>query len=149
MAMQVPIGPDLTSEEMSAYGNRIQPGLALSLNSQLKLREFYEYLDSCRITLNLINEDLVLGRLEPISEKLEHFCFEADTWGFNALYEVSLGLQMLLTNSSVRLQNEGFRETLHRGLGMLLSLLEQCERDFHWRLAIADMLDSFDQAARN
>ena len=138
----------------------IQPGVVLSFESQLKLRAIFDYVDACRLTLNGIRVDLSLDEFSPegllqrnnsmnlqrASEKLESFCVDADSWGFSALYEVALRLQMLLQNSGSRIKSDDFRKLLQRALSLLSSLLEQCERDFCCRLAIADMLDCFEQA---
>ncbi len=158
--MQMPISPEPTPEALNERGNSdaaVQPGVVLSFESQLKLRSLYGYVDSCRLALDEIHRDLSLDRsgpdvlmnLQGASERLERFCIEADSWGFNALYEIALGLQMLVLNLGIRVQSSGFRELLQRGLSMLAALLDQCERDFCWRLAIADMLESIDQAGRN
>jgi hypothetical protein len=157
--MQMPINLKRTLEALDERGSlkdAIQCGAELSLKSQLKMRGLYDYIDSCRLTLDEIQRDLSLGQsgpevlmnLQSASEKLERFCVEADSWGFNALFEIALGLKMLLLNLGNRSQSNGFQELLQRGVSMLSALLDQCERDFCWRLAIADMLESFDQAGR-
>ena len=156
--MQIPISLALTPEAQDARENllsSIRSGVVLSIESQLKLRALYEYLDSCQKLLEEIRRDLCLNAFEAecivdlqrASERLERLCIDADSWGFSSLYEVALGLQMLLLNSGGRIQHVSFRETLRRGLAMLPPLLQQCERDFCWRLAVADLLDSFDQAS--
>ncbi len=151
--MQIPISFALTPEAQDV--GEIQSGLLLSIESQLKLRTLYEYLDSCRTALEDLRRDLSLEvcdqdgspDLQKASERLEKFYVDADSWGFNSLYEVALGLQLLLLNSADRIGHDSFREVLRRGLAMLPPLLQQCERDFCWRLAIADLLDSFDHAS--
>ncbi len=137
-------------ELMPEIADGTQPGLALSFESQLKLRSLYEYVDSCRRALSGIQRDLTVAPADvrKATEELEKFCVEADSWGFSAIYEVALRLQMLLLNFGDRVQSDGFQETLQRGLSMLWSLLDQCERDFSWRLATAEMLDSLDEAIR-
>jgi hypothetical protein len=158
--MQLPIGPDSNSEKRQEDSNPFVPrhfGLALSLESQIKLRALYEYVESCRETLKEIHTELSQFEANPAclqypkraSERLEAICIEADSWGFNALYEIALGLQVLLLDSTSRIPGVRFWEALNRGLAMLSALLEQCERDFHWRLAIAEVLDCFHQAACN
>jgi hypothetical protein len=158
--MQMPIGPDPNSNIRLEIGGRLAlfpPGLALSVESQLKLRELYQYLDICRTILGEIRADLSLVETNPedtsplqrASELLEGFCFEADSWGFNSLYEIGLGLQMMLINLGGRIITDGFWNTLNRGIALLSALLDQCETDFRWRLAIADMLDSINQVARH
>ncbi len=158
--MQLPIGPDPKSDIRFAIGGKIAhlpPGLMLSVESQLKLKELYQYVDICRTILGEIQADLSLYETNPedasplhrAAELLESFCFEADSWGFNSLYEVGLGLQMLLINPGNRVYSDAFWDTIDRGLALLSALLEQCEADFRWRLAIADMLDSINQVARH
>ena len=158
--MQLPIGPDPKSRKRLEIGSRFafaHPGSTLSIESQLKLRELYEYLEISRAILVEIQTDLSLlesnpedpANLQRASERLESFCIEADSWGFNSLYEIGLGLQMLLINSGNHIQSDAVWDTLNRGLAMLSALLEQCEEDFRWRLAIADMLDSINQVSGN
>jgi len=158
--MQLPIGPDPKSNNRLEVGGRpafTYSASTLSVESQLKLRELYEYVEIGRIILGQIQADLSLLKSNPedsanvqkASERLESFCIEADSWGFNSLYEVGLGIQMLLFNSGSQVRNDTFWDTLNRGLAMLSALLEQCEIDFRWRLAIADVLDSISQISRN
>jgi hypothetical protein len=158
--MQVPISPDSTLERKYQEDSGFAPpqsGLGFPIESQIRLRALYEYLDACRATLHEIRQDLLLFESNPecslyakrAAELLENFCIEADSWGFNALYEIGLGLQVLLLNSSRRPQNGRFWEALYRGVETLLALLEQCESDFRWRLAVADVLDCVNQATHN
>jgi hypothetical protein len=155
--MQIPIDRELPPKERGFQVARIDPGVTLSLESQLKLRALYGYIDSCRLTLSGIERELSFhgsnqggsANVKRAAEGLGKFCVEADSWGFNALYEIAFGLQMLLLNKGGRIQSDNFRKTLERGLAMLSALLEQCENDFFWRLAVADMLDCLDQAGRN
>ncbi|MBN1567554.1 MAG: hypothetical protein JXA73_06885 [Acidobacteria bacterium] len=158
--MQLPIGPDPKSDARFRLGSRVDfdhRGATLSIESQLKLRELYNYIEVYQAVLREIKTDLFLfesnsenvASLQRASEMLEEFCIEADSWGFNSLYEIGLSLQMLLINSQNRIQNGVFWDTLKRGLAMLSDLLEQCEIDFRWRLAVADMLDSLNQVSRN
>ena len=158
--MQLPIGPDPKSNkrpEIDSCAAFIHSGSTLSVESQLKLRELFEYMEASRAVLNEIQTDLSFfesnpqdfSTLQKASERLGKFCIEADSWGFNSLYEIGLGLQILLFNSSGHVQSHDFWDTLNRGLVMLSALLEQCETDFRWRLAIADMLDSINQISRN
>jgi hypothetical protein len=155
--MQVPIGSELLLTKRPE-GELVRPGsvvsgVSLSLGSQLKLREFYEYLENGRTALSKIRAGLSLLESDPmnsayvkkVSDHLEAFCLDADCWGFNSLYEISQGLQMFLIKSGNRLQEGHYWGTLDKGLAMLAALLEQCEGDFRWALAIAEMLDCFDQ----
>lgn len=161
--MQLPFGPNPTVDkrrealETMPRGVFVQPGQVLSIESQLKLRELYEFIDTSRTALNDIRRDLSFFlstsgdscNLQKISARLGHFCTEADNWGFDALYQVGLCLQMALLNCSGRLHEDILWNTLNRALAMLSTLLEQCESDFRRRLAIADTLDSLDQLSYN
>jgi hypothetical protein len=133
------------------------PRVALSIKSQLKLRALYEFVDFCRSTLDEVERDLVhaefgpagLIRLRKVSERLGRFGLEADSWGFNSMYEITQGLQMLLLNTGGRVQSPEGWEALQRGLRMLGDLLEHCEPDFRLRLAVADVLDCISAASGN
>lgn len=157
--MQMPFGPNPIAEarsEASARAVFSYPGQLLSFESQLKLREFYEYVESCRGILGEIRADLSLFEansedlriLRKASERLEKFCLEADSWGFSALYHIGLSLQMLLLNTG-RIQDSVFWSSLDHALEMLSALLDQCESEFRWRLATAEMLDSLEQLSHN
>jgi hypothetical protein len=132
------------------------PGPILSIKSQLQLRALYEYMNACRVTLSTIRMDLSLLESHPgsstyvkrVSEHLGNLCIEADSWGFDSLYEVALSLQMLLLKSGGQEQNSDFREALKRGMMTLSGLVEKCESDFHWRLAVSDTLNCIKSADR-
>lgn len=159
--MQVPVstdpGPDKRREGNNHVAYQAQPGLVLSMESQLRLRSLYEYVDGCRATLDAIRADLSLfesksGSPEPLhraAQRLGSFCMEADSWGFDSLHEIALRLQMLLLESGNRASGGNYWDVLHRGLAMLSALLEQCEGDFRRKLEIADMLECLDQARCN
>jgi hypothetical protein len=123
------------------------PPPEISVEAQLRLRSLYEYLDFCRQTLDEIPQDIASTDILRATERLERFCIEADSWGFDALYEIGLGLQMLLLNAGGRVHSHSFRDALRRGLSTLSALLEQCENDFRRRLATADTLDAISQAS--
>ncbi len=132
--MQVPFGPDpmLGKRQGDADG------------------AFYQYVETCRAALGGIRTDLSLWEANPgciehltrASERLESFYMEADSWGFDALCEISWNLQLLLLDSCCRAQRDDFWSALYRGLTMLSDLLGQCENDFRCRLAVADTLDN-------
>ena len=158
--MQIPVISELLSG--TTRENRIPPALipldmVFSIESQLKLRSLYQYVDFCKQTLEEIQRDLVLCEsgpecsmhLKKASERLGKFCVEADSWDFGNLYQIAFGLQTLLLNAGGRAQSNRFWEALQRGLSMLSILLEQCERDFRLRLAAADTLDFIREAAGN
>ncbi len=149
--MQTPIRPELVfggrhEDGRFAFAPSVAP---LSVESQLKLRALYEYIETCRTAINDIRKNLSLLKMYPecseyskkASEQLGRLCMEADSWGFDAFYQISIGMQMLLLDSSHGYQKEAFWNALNRGWSMLWDLLEQCESDFRWRLAIADTLD--------
>ncbi len=155
--MQLPIGPEPTSDKRQGEGIDAAPAptqSSLSLESQMKLRALYEYLETSRASLKEIYSELSLFEAtsgcspyaKRICERLENFCIEADSWGFNALYEIGLGLQVLLLNSNGRVQNSNFWDAINRGLAMLSALLDECESDFRRRLAVADMLECISRA---
>jgi hypothetical protein len=158
--MQIPLVldrvPDMAHESGSHFGST-QTGWLLSFESHLRLRSLYEYMDNSRVLLSEIQTLLSLSvsradipvNLKRASEKLGVFCLEADSWGFDALFNVAQGLQALLLKSSGLALTDGFWEALHRGLTVLSVLLIQCERDFCWRLATADTLDCLSHAAED
>ena len=161
--MQLPFGPNPTVDkkrdtcEPMSFGVFVQPGQVLSNDSQLKLRELFEFIDTSRMALSDIRKDLSFlpstsgdsCSLQNIPARLGHFCTEADNWGFEALYQVGLRLQMALLNCSGRFHEDVLWNMLNRALAMLSTLLGQCESDFRQRLAIADMIDSLDHLSRN
>jgi hypothetical protein len=152
--MQVLSRSDAKHEKNDEIVN-ISFGIALSVESQLKLLAVREYEGNSRSILNEIHGYLSFVESNPdgpinlqkASEKLGKFCIEADSWGFSSLCEVAQGLQMFLLNSGDRTKNKSFQETIDRSLAMLSALLECCEPDYRRRLAIEDTLESFSPAA--
>jgi hypothetical protein len=152
--MQAATGPE-SNREVDSGAARFPLGTVFSVESQLKLLSFREYAVVCNRSLDELREHLSFvesnpegsANLQKASERLGKVCIEADSWGFNSLYEVAQGLQMFLLNSSKRMKDKGFRETLDLGLAMLSALLERCESDFRWRLAIAETLNRFNREA--
>ena len=157
--MQVLIGPALTSGEQNwDAGRDAFAGLGVpSVESQLRLRELYVYLETCRTNLKEIRRELSLfesgpdntKNLEKAAQRLGAFCIEADSWGFSALYEIGLSLQLLLLNSGGNTQRTKLREALNRGLETMSVLIEQCGSDFRRRLTVADTLDCINEAYRS
>ena len=156
--MRMPVNSDSIPEGRQEGRGAIaapQAGIPLSLESQLELRALFDYVESCRKALRDIEKDLSLLETYPGSslywkraaERLESFCIESDSWGFDSLYEISLSLQLLLLESESRVRRADFWEALRRGLAVLSALLDQCENDFRRRLAIADTLDCINHAA--
>jgi hypothetical protein len=168
MAMRIPSSPKamlVEGQEGSAASNHVggqvdlaQLGFVPSLDSQLRLRTLFEYVEACQKTLNEIRADFYLAQqsssesldiLQRTAQRLGRFCVDADSWRFNDLHDVASGLQMLLLDSRNRSQSEQFWRALNRGLGMLSALLDQCENDFRRRLAVADMLEYFNRTDLN
>ena len=160
MVMQVPFGLELIAgRNPEVVGRAIleQSAHVLSIEAQIRLRELYEYVENGRRILSEINEDLEHFESHPEDEahlheasgRLEKFCLEADSWGFSALYQIGMGVQVLLLDFGNRIQNNVFWNTMSRGLAMLSVLLEQCENDYRWRLAVAETLDSIDRVSRD
>jgi HPt (histidine-containing phosphotransfer) domain-containing protein len=144
--MQTPVMPDLLLPPATEHG-RVRA--RFSVVSQLKLRALYEYLDFCQDMIETIQQDIASADMQSATRHLERFCIEADSWGFNSLYEIGSSLQMTLLNADEKIWNSSFRDALRRGLTMLLSLLEECEREFCSRLATADTLDAISEASGN
>ena len=151
---------DSTLSSEHKQGSRapvLPPGLACSIESQLKLRELYDYVAVSQETLKELRMDLSLLESHPgssqylkkASERLGNICMDADSWDFNSIYEIAFSLQMLLLDSGWQEQKNGFWEAVNQGLTMISALLDQCENDFRWKLAIADTLDCIKQAGRN
>lgn len=125
------------------------PELTLSIESQIRLKALYDYVDACRTALDDIKTDFSLLEPNPgcpaslrVSERLQKFCMEADSWDFDSLCEISRALQMLVIESrGGRVWGDDFWKALNDGLVTLSALLEKCESEFRWRLATADTLD--------
>ena len=157
--MALPLNSDSTPDGGHVLESRVPtppPGPILSIESQLQLRALYEYIDACRMTLSNIRMDLSLLESHPgsstyikrASEHLGNLCIEADSWGFDSLYEIALSLQMLLLESENREQDDDFWEAFKQGVMTLSGLVEKCESDFRWRLAVADTLNCIRSADR-
>jgi hypothetical protein len=133
------------------------PGPVRSIESQLKLRELYDYVAAGQESLKELRMDLsqlesnpgASESLKSASERLGNMCVDADSWGFDSIYEIALGLQMLLLDGGWKEQNNDFWEALNRGMSMLSALLGQCENNFRWKLAIADTVECIKRAGRN
>lgn len=150
--MQMPIHPEPILNSLGENGNpdlHLPPRLVLSFESQMKLRGLYEFVDAGHCVTDEVRRNLSLDDLHKATEGLGKICIEADSWGFDDLYEVAQGLQILLLKCGDRIGSDALRELLDRGLTLLSALLGQCERDLYWRLAIADLLESLDHAAHH
>lgn len=154
--MQSPFGSDPTAEANPDVIPRREiavPGKELSLEEQITLKELFAYVDFSKEILDEIRRNLSLYDANPedhevlrrATARLEKFCLEADSWGFSALYQIGMGLQVLLLDSAGRLQEKAFLGSVKNTLEMLAALLDQCESEYRWRLAIADTLDSLER----
>ena len=127
---------------------------AVSVESQLKLRSLYEFVDAGQTALKEIRADLTVFKADPDEsarfkgafERLNRFCLEVDSWGFDEPYRVAHALQRLLMDSEHRTYGRPFWEAFFCGLDMLSALLEQCESNFRWGSAIDDMLARLEPA---
>jgi hypothetical protein len=132
------------------------PVLTLSIESQIRMKALYEYVDACQTALDDIKTDFSLLEPNPecpaslrASERLQKFCIEADSWEFDSLCEISRALQLLVIESRGRVWGDDFWKALNGGLATLSALLEKCACEFRWRLAVADTLDRINQICWN
>jgi hypothetical protein len=149
------IATDLQFGKRQDKGDRTiapTPGLVLSIESQIRLKALYDYVDACRMALDDIKADFSLLEPSPgcsaslrVSERLQKFCMEADSWEFGSLREISRAMQMLVIESRGQVWGDDFWKALYSGLATLSALLENCECEFRYRLAAADMLDRINQ----
>jgi len=129
--------------------NPVRSGSALPFQFQLQLKSLREYADSCRSALNSIQRDFESFKLDPdnlsilsgMAKQLGCFCLEADSWGFQSLYDVAFTLQTALIDSGSRDWNNGMREAFDRGLDTLSALVERCETDVRWDYALNETLE--------
>lgn len=158
--MQPPFGTDPTADaNPDVIPRRViaVPGQALSLEEQITLRELFAYVDFSKEILDEIRRYLALFEANPedhevlrrASARLEKFCLEADSWGFSSLYQIGMGLQVLLLDSAGRLHEKTFLNAVKNTLEMLAALLDQCESEYRWRLAVADTLDYLEQLSHD
>lgn len=157
--MQVPVSTDPRPDKRYGANSRAayqaQAGQVLSMESQLRLRALYECIDGGRADLDAIRADLSLfdpqtGNLEPLrraARRLGGFSLEADSWGFDSLYDVASRLQILLMEFGGR-PGVGFWNSVKGALDMMARILDQCESDYRLRLEVADMLERLDEAGR-
>jgi len=154
--MQMPFGPNPIAEarsEVRGHAVFTHPSQVPSIESQLKLRELFAFVEYSREILRGICDDLFLVESNPEDETrvrkasavLGKFCLEADSWGFSALYHIGMELQVLLVDSAGRARDAAFWNMVNRGLVMLSALLDQCESSFRWRLATTEMLESLEK----
>ena len=123
-----------------------------SLDSQLKLKALYSYIDACdgiiqemRTDIGLLKGDVAdLEILKRVAEKLGKFCLDADGWGFEELYRVAFDMQHQLINLDSGKQKWSNRATaiLDQKLTMMSKMLRECENDYHKRLAISGLLNT-------
>jgi hypothetical protein len=132
------------------------PELTFSIESQIRMKALYDYVDACRTALDDIKTDFSLLEPNPgclaslrVSERLQKFCMEADSWDFDSLCEISRALQLLVIESRGRMWGDDFWKALNVGLTTLSALLEKCECEFRGRLAVADTLDRINRICWN
>jgi hypothetical protein len=129
-------------------------GSALPFEFQLQLKPLRKYVNECRSVLNDVQINFEHLKMEPdnpsilsgIAKLLGCFCLEADSWGFNSLYDIAQALQKFILENSGRDWNDPSWEAFEKGLGTLSILVERCETDFRCRLVIDETLDCLSQA---
>jgi hypothetical protein len=157
--MNVPINPrsiidnrhkwDFSSEFANHPLEPARSGLTLSFEAQRQQRSLREYIDYCHTVLDEIRQDLnhfemhsgnpaILSRA---AKNLGRFCLDADSWGFNSLYDVALALQTILLKSGKGFWDNPSWEVIKKGLFILSTLVEQCETDIHRRSAVNETLE--------
>jgi hypothetical protein len=115
-------------------------GSILSFYTQKQLRVLREYTDHCRTVLDEIREDLNGCEMEPgnsailyeTAKKLGRFCMDADSWGFDSLYNIGLALQTMLLKAGEHVRDESWGRSVNNGLAMLSILVEKYETDIDW-----------------
>jgi hypothetical protein len=115
-------------------------GSIMTFYTQKQLRVLREYADYCRTALDEIREDLNRCEIDSgdsallyeTAKKLGHFCLNADSWGFNSLYDIGLDLQMILLESGEHVRDESFWGSVNDCLAMLSVLVEKYEADIDW-----------------
>lgn len=115
-------------------------GSILSFYTQKQLRVLREHADYCRTVLAEIREDLNRCEMDSgdstllynTAKKLGRFCLDADSWGFDSLYDTGLALQTILLKSGERVRDESFWRSVNNGLTMLSILVEKHENEIDW-----------------
>ena len=115
-------------------------GSIMSFYTQKQLRVLREYADYCRTALDEIREDLNRCEMDSgdsallyeTAKKLGRFCMDADSWGFDSLYDTGLDLQTILLKSGDQVLDESFWRSINDGLTMLSVLVEKYEADIDW-----------------
>lgn len=148
------------SSNFPAYMNNplkpIRPGSALPFQLQLQLKSLREYVNDCRSTLNDIHNDFEHFKMDPdnpfllsgISKQLGRFCLEADSWEFHSLYNVAFALQMMILQYGGRNWSHRLCEAFDVGLDTLLDLIERCETDLRWEVALNETFECLSHAGR-
>jgi hypothetical protein len=124
--------------------NPIRSELRLSFESQLQLKPLHSYMDQCRSVLNEIYADIDRFKTDPgnqailssITKRLGSFCIDADSWGFNPLYDSAFRLQSLFLEWSGRVWSNRLWKALKREMARVFFQVERCESDFRRRLAV-------------
>ena len=146
-------GPIINSDSRKKGSFLSQSGSLLPIDSQK--RSLLQYIENGRATLREIREDFYLSQSKPddttcmqrAARRLALFSADTDEWGFDLIYKVAFGLQVLLVHSFNKTHDDCFWEILNQGLELLSSLLNQCEYDYRQRITVTDVLESFERAA--
>ncbi len=120
-----------------------------------KLAELTGYLQRCAVILQDIRLELCVSEtgvrsdesLQRVCRLLSHLSVDADGWGFDSLCEVASGLQNVLWAYRNNNWNIRSAEVVEEALAMISTILGQCEEEYRQRLAVAHLLDSFDQVS--
>jgi hypothetical protein len=115
-------------------------GSIMSFYTQKQLRVLREYADYCRTALDEIREDLNRSEMDSgdsallyeTAKKLGRFCMDADSWGFDTLYDTGLDLQTILLKSGEQVRDESWWRSVNDSLAMLSVLVEKYESDIDW-----------------
>ena len=129
-------------------------GSALPFEFQLQLKPLRKYVNECRSALDDIQINFEHFKMKPdnpsvlsrIAKQLGLFYMEADSWGFNSLYDVAQALQKFILENSGRDWNNRSWEAFRKGLDVLSILVQRCETDFRRRFVIDETLDCLKQA---
>jgi hypothetical protein len=123
-----------------------------SLDSQLKLKALYSYIDACDGIIQEMRTDIGLLKghaddheiLKRVTEKLGKICLDADGWGFEELYRVAFDMQhqLIILDSGKQEWSNRATAILDQKLTMMSKMLRECENDYHKRLAISGLLNT-------
>ncbi len=118
--------------------------------------ELSAFVSRCNTILDQIRTELSPSRPGPrTNESLQKVCellgvlgTEADGWGFDSLCEVAAGLQQVVRIYGNNSWNLHSGVVVEEALDLISSILRQCEASFHQRLAVADLLETFERVGQ-